>query len=385
MKKNTIHLIIGSLILLINIPTHGQTLESLWKFEIGSRVLASPVEKDGTVYVGDVEGRFYAVDALSGKEKWKVDTKGNIQAKALIVGDKVFFESANVFYLLEQSNGKAVWKFDTGMKRFSFTNGELKLDYKIDPWDDKRSTATLVEGVIYVGSGNGTLYGLDAKSGKVRLSINSEENSPIRSSPLVSNSRLYFGDWNGVVYCYDLKKSDFVWKKKTYSWKKPYGTYGGVVSEFIAHQGRLYFGARNFMLNILDLNTGEKEWTYTDSGGGWIVGDPVMFKDTLYIGGSDNFSMYAFHPVIGKNFWKQTQDRNIYTKPVLTEDWLIYTAGNAYNLRDIGKLFLLNRKTGDVINSLELPNGVFSSPILVGENIYFGCYDGNLYCVKVKE
>ncbi len=384
MRKYAIRLITLSLIFMSNSQLFGQTLETIWTFDAGSRILATPIEINGTIYVGDVKGVFYAIDATSGKEKWKLETDGNIQAKALDVNGNVFFESANIFYLVRGKDGKQLWKFDTKMEPLSFTYEETKYDYKIDPWDDKRSIATISDGIIYVGSGNGTLYGLDAISGKVELTVESDEKSPVRSSPLVSNNQLYFGDWNGMVYCYDLQKRDFLWKKKTYSWEKPYGTFGGVVSEFVVNEGRLYFGARNYMLNILDLKTGEKEWTYTDPEKGWIVGDPVLFKDTLYIGGSDNFSMYAFHPVYGQVLWKQTQEKNIYTKPILTEEWLIYTAGNGYNWRDTGSLFLLNRMNGEVINSMELPNGVFSSPILVGDKICFGCYDGKLYCVKIE-
>ncbi|MEP1096498.1 MAG: PQQ-binding-like beta-propeller repeat protein [Cyclobacteriaceae bacterium] len=384
MEKNTLRLIFGCLILSLNFGTFAQTLETSWKFETSARVLASPIEKDGMVYVGDAAGVFYAIEVSTGKAMWKIETNGNIQAKALIVNDNVFFESANIFYLVKGSNGKEVWKFDTGMEPLSFTYKEKTYDYKIDPFDDKRSAATLSEGIIYIGSGNGTLYGLDAKTGKVSLSLKSDDDSPIRSSPLVSRGKLYFGDWNGVVYCYELKTEKLLWKKKTYRGEKPYGTFGGVVSEFVAHQDLLYFGARNYMLNVLLAETGEKEWTFTDPGRGWMIGDPVIYKDTLYVGGSDNFSMYAFHPAIGQPFWSQNGEKNIYTKPILTEKWLLYTGGNGYNWRDAGRLFMLNRKTGKEIDFFETPNGIFSSPLLVEKKVIFGCYDGNVYCVDIK-
>ncbi len=384
MEKYTLCWATWSLIFMFNTSVFAQELETAWKFETSSRILASPVETDGTIYIGDTEGVFYAVDASSGKEMWKLETKGNIQAKALVVEGNVFFESANVFYLVKGSNGKELWKFDTGMEPHSFTYQEKKYNYKIDPFDDKRSVATLVDGTIYIGSGNGKLYGLDAKTGKIELSLNSDENSPIRSSPLVNNGLLFFGDWNGVVYSYDLEKKVYIWKKKTYR-QKLYNTFGGVVSEFLEYDSLLFFGARNHMMNVLDVRTGEKEWTYTDAKGGWMIGDPVIFRDTLYIGGSDNFSMYAFQPNMGRPLWNQNGKKNIYTKPILTEKWLIYTAGNGYNWSDTGKLFLLNRTNGEVIHSVELPNGVFSSPILIDKKVFFGCYDGNLYCVRIKD
>jgi len=385
MEKNTHRWIFGCLILSLSFCSFAQTLETAWKFETSARVLASPVEKGGMVYVGDEAGVLYAIETATGKEKWKLETNGNIQAKALIVDDNVFFESANIFYLVKGTNGKEVWKYDTQMEPLSFKYKEKTYDYKIDPFDEKRSTATMSEGIIYIGSGNGTLYGLDARTGKLSLSFESDEKSPIRSSPLLSNGRLFFGDWNGMVYCYELKTKKLLWKKKTYRGEKPYGTFGGVVSEFVEYQGLLYFGARNYMLNVLEAETGEKEWTFTDPNRGWMIGDPVIYKDTLYLGGSDNLSMYAFHPTIGQPFWSQNGEKNIYTKPILTEKWLLYSAGNGYNWRDTGKLFMLNRMTGEEIDSFETPNGIFSSPVLVDNKVIFGCYDGNVYGVEIKE
>lgn len=385
MRKHTVLSLFGCLFLIIGFDTSAQTLKPNWTFDASARVIASPVEKDGVLFVGDENGNFYAIDAASGKQLWKVTTEGNIQSKAAIVDDNVFFESANDFYLVNRKTGKQKWKFDTKMKPFSFTYEGKTYPFKIDAFDDKHSSAVYIDGVIYVGSGNGNLYGFNAKTGEVQLRFSSDALSPIRSSPLVGDGKLYFGDWEGLVYCYDLINSALLWKKKTYSWTKPYDTFGGVVSEFVQYKGLLFFGARNFMLNVLNAETGEKEWTYTDPDRGWMIGDPVIYNDTLFLGGSDNFSMFAFHPTIGQLLWKADGRKNIYTKPVLTEQWLIYTAGNGYNWTDNGKLFVLNRKTGAEIASMETPNGIFSSPLVVDDMIYFGCYDGKVYGVQIVE
>ena len=217
------------------------------------------------------------------------------------------------------------------------------------------------------------------------FSFQADNNAPIRSSPLVSNGILYFGDWEGYVYAYSLSNQALVWKKKTYRQAKPYGTFGGVVSEFLIYDDLLFFGARNFMLNVLDVATGQKVWTYTDAKKGWVIGDPVIFKDTLYIGGSDNYSMLAFDPKIGRPIWSQNGGKNIYTKPIVTAEWVIYTAGNGYNPKDTGVVFLLDRKGGEVLDKYELTNGSFSSPALVEDKIIFGCYDKNIYSLRIRK
>ena len=370
-------------LILIN-SCFAQLLNPNWSFQTSDRIIASPLIQRETIFVGNERGDFYALD-LNGKEKWKFETGGNIQAKATWVDGNIFFESANIFYLVNANNGKQIWKFDPDMKPFIFNYDGKKFPYKIDPYDDKRSTAFLYEGVIYVGCGNGKLYGLNAKNGTVEFEYSVEGNFPVRSSPMVDNGKLYFGDWDGFVYCYSLPEKKLLWKKKTYRGEKPYGTFGGVVSEFIIHNGLLFFGARNHMLNVLEESTGEKDWTYTDKKGGWIIGDPVIYNDTLYIGGSDNFTMYAFGTHWGNPLWAHNNGtNNIYTKAVVTKDWLAYTAGSGYDPAASGFLYLLNRMTGEEIDRYETPMTTLSSPAITKNQVVFGCYDGKVYSVKIE-
>ena len=46
----------------------------IWKFPTGNSVGSSPTVVNGTVYFGSWDGNLYAVDALTGSEKWRVRT-----------------------------------------------------------------------------------------------------------------------------------------------------------------------------------------------------------------------------------------------------------------------------------------------------------------------
>ncbi len=361
-----------------------QNLVPVWDFDTGSKaVTAAPLVKNNTIYVGNGAGVFYAIDLSTGQQKWKFDTKGNIQAKAVLFEDKVFFESANVFYALNVKTGKEVWRFNPEIEPEIFDYQGVEYPYKLDPFDNQRSAPTLHEGVIYVGTTNGKLYGLDQKGGRIVLELSSDNNSPIRSSPLIAGSRLYFGDWSGKVYCYDFDEQKIRWKKKTYHYQKPYFTFGGVVSSFSIHGDLLYFGARNYTLNVLDAKTGERVWSYTDPEKGWIISDPVVYNDTLYIGGSDNFTLYAFSPSLGNTHWASRGERNIIAKPVVTEKWVIYASGNGYNTSEQGMIAILDRMTGEKKNQYYTPQAVFSAPVLNEDQLIYGCHDGKIYCIEL--
>lgn len=373
-----------SFILLFHAKSIAQEIALNWKFKVQDRVLASPVIEGNATYVGDMAGVFYSIDLSTGEELWRFETNGNIQARATVINEGVFFESANVFYFVNRSSGKLIWKFDPKITAFVFTYQDRKWPYKIDPYDDKRSAGFVNNGRIYIGASNGKVYALDVESGEVKNEFNTDDNSPVRSSPLVKDGNLYFGDWEGIVYSYSLESNRLNWKKKTYRQDKPYGTFGGIVSEFTTFDGLLFFGARNHVFNVLELSTGEKDWTYIDPRKGWIIGDPVIFKDTLYVTGSDNFSVFAFNPAWGHPLWSYTGDKNIYTKPVVTEEWVIYTAGNSYDESDKGIVGLLDRTTGELITSYESSLGIFSSPAFQEGNLIFGCYDEHVYSLKIE-
>ena len=358
---------------LICLELNAQNINIKWKFKTNDKVISSPLVESETVYFGSEDGYFYAINAITGLEKWKFKTDGKIRSTATLLGDIVFFESENVFYAINKISGKEIWRYNPENDKYS---------YKIDPYDDKRSIAFVADGNFYVGSSQGKIYGFRALDGKIILELESDDDVPIRSSPLIENHKLYFGDWNGIVYCYDIIADKYLWKIKTYQ-EKPYDTFGGIASEFLIRDNKLFFGSRNPLLTVLHADTGEKVWNYNDEDGGWIIGDPVIIDNILYMGGSDNFKMFAFNLQNGKIIWEFNSSLNIYTKPVIKQDYLIFSAGNAYKEDDPGGLFVIDRKSGKQISKFITPKGAFSSPATLGNTIFFGCYDGNLYAVEI--
>lgn len=374
MKKLFTYLFSFSCCLLSGPFASAQSLSENWTFQTEDKVLSSPVIEGNTIFVGSEDGNFYALNKRTGKEQWRFNTRGRIQSTATVYNGIVFFESGNIFYALDKATGKERWKYNPGNALWG---------YKIDPYDDKRSRATVYKGVFYVGSSLGAVLALDAETGELKQTISSEYGFSVRSSPYIAEGVLYFGDWRGQVYAHSLDKNELLWKKRTYD-KKPYETFGGIASELLVHKGRLYFGARNPELKAIDVKTQENAWTYTDSTGGWIIGDPVIENEVLYIGGSDNRKMFAFNSSDGSLQWSFDAKLNIYTKPVVTADHVIFTAGNAYQPDAPGRLFVLSKAEGTLLSAYEIPKACFSSPAWDGRNLYFGAYDGKVYSLRLK-
>ena len=345
-----------------------------WKFETDGKILSSAKFSDGLVYFGSNDHHFYAVESTTGSLKWKFKSKDIVKGAPIILRDLVFFESGNIFYALQKSSGEIKWKYNPG---------DTLYHSQIDKYDDHRSEPILHNDIIYVGGSNGHLYGFEASTGTIKLDISSDKNSPIRSTPFIKDDILFFGDWNGVLYAYELDKNQFKWRRKTFDFPKPYGTFGGISSGITEFNRKIFFGARNHMFNVLDFDTGNLTWSYTSPEGGWMFGTPVVVDSTVYIGGSDNQSMHAFTTTTGSLLWKFNAGQNIMGKPLVTDKFVIFLSGNLYNIKELGNLYCISREDGSLVSKIPVPGPSISSPLRVNNDIIFGCFDGVLYSLTM--
>lgn len=99
-------------------PANGETL---WTYP-GARkgYAAAPTVADGVVYIGSKDGRFHAVDALSGATQWVFEVGGPsdtgtvraaILCSAAILSNRVFFGAENMYaYALDRATGQRLWR-----------------------------------------------------------------------------------------------------------------------------------------------------------------------------------------------------------------------------------------------------------------------------------
>ncbi len=62
----------------------------LWTSRDVGRVVGTPIEKDGLLYVGDVGGTIHCLDAATGAHVWKHETNGAIWGCLLLAGDRLY-------------------------------------------------------------------------------------------------------------------------------------------------------------------------------------------------------------------------------------------------------------------------------------------------------
>jgi polyvinyl alcohol dehydrogenase (cytochrome) len=188
------------------------------------------------------------------------------------------------------------------------------------------SQITVVGSRAFVGSRNGIVYALDAKTGCLAWAF--EADTGVRSTPVVGRgaggeATVYFGDANAQVYALDAATGTRRWKVKVEDHLDAMIT-GGLA----LHNGRLYLGVSSLeegtaaiatyecctfrgSVVALDASTGKQIWkTYTVSqapqrttknaqgtqlwgpSGGAIWSQPMVDADRnrIYVGTGDNYS-----------------------------------------------------------------------------------------------
>ena len=123
-------------------------------------------------------------------KNWTFKTTGVIAASPTVVGGTVYVGSWDGYeYALNAATGQLIWKTYLGISTTPACN---------PPQAGITSTATVLNGVVYVGGGDAYWYALDATSGAVLWRVYTGDNSATGghynwSSPLIYNGYAYIG------------------------------------------------------------------------------------------------------------------------------------------------------------------------------------------------
>jgi outer membrane protein assembly factor BamB len=342
-----------------------------WRTPTGGTVVSSPAVTGSTVYVGSNDRHLYALDRTSGQVRWSFDAKSAVASSPAVVGDLVAFTSADGhLFALDAASGRLRWRLATGPTipfPWGYESGDL--------WT---SSPTFADGLLLVGAGDGVLYAVDARTGRVRWRMQTE--GRIRSSPAVADGVVYVGSADGRFYAADLRTGRERWHFDTQGRTLDSAKFGfdrrTIQSSPTIAGDVVVFGARDGFLYALDRETGRPRWRY-DYKVSWVNGTPAVADGMVYVGTSDTRFVNALDLASGTERWRFPTRGIVWSSAAVAGDALVVGEGG-------GLLHVIDRATGKERWQLALGAGIFSSPVVADDMIYFGSHDGGVYAVRAS-
>src|SRR5436190_8141869 len=209
--------------------------------------------------------------------------------------------------------------------------------------------------------------------------------APVRSTPLISNGNVFFGNTKGNFYAINKRTGKLAWQ---------YNTGFAINSSAASQDGKIFFADNKQTVYVLKETTGQLLWKF-DLGNkqaypwrfDYFYSSPTLYEDKLIIGGDDGY-LHLLTQKDGKELWK------FKTKGIIRS-----TAAIVSNMAIVGDmdgtLYALDIKTGkekwnyktlgDSLDNEKFGfdrKAILSSPVVAQNKILFGSRDGILYCVN---
>ncbi len=265
------------------------TGQLVWEFATGSSVYSSPVVRDGFLYFGSGDGKIYALDAQTARVKWTYQTQGGV-VSSFAIQDSILAAGSRDrhIYMLDLDTGKhrAIFRFPTGVD----------------------SAPIISNGKVYMSATSGMIRAFDVTARelpfekairRIWTQLWAWQMAPAPPFPnshrwistykarflgnmAIANDRLYFSDFEGIVYAVDTGTGKRVWRFDT--------GHDKLRSTPLVVGDTVLVGASDGILYGLDADTGQERWHF--SAGGNIRTAPVFANDTLYLASGDGI-LYA--------------------------------------------------------------------------------------------
>ncbi|MFC3232004.1 PQQ-binding-like beta-propeller repeat protein [Streptomyces nitrosporeus] len=237
---------------------------------------AGPVIHEGTVYLWQ-DARLRAVDARTGTERWSYPVGdaascGGVPVRVTPAEDGYVYVAAGTRVLaVDTVSGLVRWHFEAPAVFLSppaFAPGPA-----------------VTGGGVYLADYLGTVYALDASTGKDRWRIATEARQSVEPV-LVTAGNVHVGS-GSALYTLDAVTGTPKWR---------FAAGGEVVGAPVVADGRVHFGSADHVLYTLDAAGGQLRWKLAT--GGEITGSPVARAGVVYACSKDR-CVYALDAVKG--------------------------------------------------------------------------------------
>ncbi len=341
-------------------------LTTLWKRSVGEGskkqfVRLTPVVDGGRLFVADREGLVVAVDAESGKQIWKTETRAPVSSGVGVGEGLIFVATTEAEVIaLNWNDGSEAWR--------SYVTSEVL------------GAPAALDGVVVVQSVDANISGLDAATGERRWIFDrSVPTLSLRgsSAPLVIKGGAITGLASGKLLAVELNRGLPVWETTI---AVPRGR--SELDRMVDIDGtpklwadQIYTVTYQGSVAAVNGANGQIAWSRDMSS---AVGLDVDFRQ-VYVT-DDKSHVWALDRNSGASMWKQDAFNNrALTAPV--------ALGNYVAVADFeGYIHILSRIDGEQVARTRVDDdGVLATPVVANDTLYVYGNGGALAAYRIEQ
>ncbi|MGI9243477.1 MAG: PQQ-binding-like beta-propeller repeat protein [Verrucomicrobiales bacterium] len=328
-------------------------LTKAWEFEAEEGFIATAVIADGRIFIGSLDGQFYALELETGKELWRYKTELSIEGSACVHGNTVVFGAGDGFvYALSADKGEFRWKHET--------DGEILAGANI--YESKTAGKTYV----LIGSYDNQLYCFDIENGDVVWTYPTE--GAVNGAPSIVGDQILFGGCDTFIHSISAETG-----KVTNEDQKPIEVGAPITNSIIVRGNDAYVAHYNNRVVSFDLGRRVQRWEFGETDFAFWA-SPAVTDDALYVAGRDK-RVYRVNPDDGTEVWSFKARGRVDSSPVISGKTL-------YVGSDDGFLYALDTESGDELWDSDIGEDIRSSPAIAGGFLVIATGEGTVLAFK---
>jgi outer membrane protein assembly factor BamB len=211
-----------------------------WRRAYGD-IEMTPLKVENRIYVGNLQGLFFAIETVEGNEIWHFALPDNtrltgIRSSPALSGTTIVFGTDDGWvYALEAEDGSLIWRVQAGAPVWA--------------------TPAIANGLVVVGTIDGEVVALELASG--RLQWRYQAGSPVHAGALLDGNHAVIGTLGGSLRALEITTGQVVWETDA----------GGPINaQMVAASRTGYVGTLIREILAVDLDSGEILWRESLSG-----------------------------------------------------------------------------------------------------------------------
>ena len=337
---------------------HRPPYRQLWLLRARWLVEFPPVVGYGKVFVSQLRGIFYAVDAKTGEWRWRrkfdyCSASSPALARGLVIATFIPQPCTSgprgvpgLVIAMRQSDGRTVWKAPIPTE----------------------ASPLVVGGRVYVGSWDRKVYALGLGTGKVLWSVRLGEE--VNASGAYADGIVYFGDNSGTVTALDARTGAIRWQARSFSRLRTGREYF-YATPTVAY-GRVYASNTDGTVYAFGARTGNLLWA--SPVGTYVYTAPAVWEQKVYVGTYDG-KFLALDAATGETLWSREMPASVHGAPTVMAG-LVYLStckycgqkGSRYAKSGPNGTYALDARTGKLVWSF--PEGQYSPIVADRERVY---------------